>query len=118
MSWIRNDREHNYFMRSNHRGAHPETFDQLANSMREILKNATAANVTLKALRYHTYLQHCYLLNKAGSLDSLPVPLVITTRLDENTGFYSSDIWPKTCSRVIIIIIIIIIISPKPHYIL
>ena len=98
LSWFREDRIHTYFMRINHRGKHPETFEQLASSMHAVLANSSSG-LPLKAIRYHTYLPHCYILNKAGGLDDLPVPLVLTTRLDENTGFFSSDVWPKTCSR-------------------
>ena len=90
---------HNYFMRINHRGNHPETFEQLGQSMKAIVANATIEGIDIKAIRYHTYLGHCYILNKAGSMDHLPLPVIWTTRLDENTGYYSSDVWPKTCSR-------------------
>ena len=67
--------------------------------MRAIIANATKVGTDIKAIRYHTYLGHCYMLNKVGNMDHLPVPVILTTRLDENTGFYSSDVWPKTCSR-------------------
>jgi hypothetical protein len=100
LSWFREDRVHTYFMHPNQKGAHPDTSSKLALSMHEVMRNASAKGIVLKTLRYHTYLAHCYFLNRVGSFDDLPLPLITTSRLDENTGFYSSDVWPKTCSIV------------------
>ena len=50
LSWIRQRREDNYFMRINHRGRHPETFQMLAESMHAILANASLAGVDVKVI--------------------------------------------------------------------
>ncbi len=102
VSWNRTGRENMYFFR---KGTHPSTFSELANSMNHVIQ--TNKQVNIKALRYHFYLTHCYFLNQAGDPSVLPVPVVLTTRLDENTGYFSSDVWPKTCSIVKLFIFII-----------
>lgn len=98
LSWFREDRSHMYFMSPTKKGDHPNTFSKLATSMKNVLRNVTGQGLVINALRYHMHLTHCDLLNKAGSMNDLPVPLITTSRLDENTGSFSSDIWPKTCS--------------------
>ena len=47
-----------------------------------------AAKVTsrMKAIRYHMSMNHCHMVKDVGDADDLPFPLVLTTRLDENTG--------------------------------
>ena len=92
LSWFREDRLHMYFMSPTKKGDHPNTFSKLATSMKNVLRNATSQGFVINALRYHMHLTHCDLLNKAGSIADLPVPLITTSRLDENTGSFSSDI--------------------------
>jgi hypothetical protein len=59
----------------------------------------------LRALRYQNYLAHCHtidLFRKASEraiLNAMPVPLLLTTKLDENRGYMSTDVWPKTCGN-------------------
>lgn len=70
------------------------TVKQLGQNMLSIINSG---NGNIKAIRYVLGHRLCYLLNQAGSLDDLPVPVLFTTRFDENFGFMSSDIPGRTC---------------------
>ena len=105
LSWSRNLRKDNILMRKNN---YISTFTHLSKHMTEVIHNYTSYNINqsnnnhnqvqLKALRYQNYFDHCYMLSgSAGDIEELPLPVLLTTKLDINSGYLSSDIWPKTC---------------------
>jgi hypothetical protein len=96
LAWARPTREANIF-HAKKKFLH--TIAQLGLSMKALSGEAVAKGVSLSSVRYHTYLGHCYLLKLAGSLEDLPLPVILTTKLDENWGYLTSDVWPKTCQR-------------------
>lgn len=102
LAWQRPDRKQNIIMRKE---GFISAFSDLHESVSALVQTAEKNRTQLRAVRYQNYFVHCHVSNmmvnveERQALDTLRVPVLFTTKLDENAGYMSSDVWPKTCGN-------------------
>lgn len=81
------------------KSGHPGNFGELAVQINKIRHFANETNFPIAAIRYHTYSSFCKMLISLGNPSQLPIPLMLTFKLDPTNGHLTEDIPGKTCIK-------------------
>jgi hypothetical protein len=91
LAWVRSWYKENYLVQ---KSGFPSTFSSLSRQIQKIRQIHTAP---LPAIRYQTYTTPCKFVKTLGDPSVLPVPVMLTFRLDFEVGHLSGDTYGKTC---------------------
>jgi hypothetical protein len=92
-AWIRPWYKENYLVQ---KAGFASNFGSLANQITKVMQSTGGAK-ELPAIRYHTYTSHCKVVKALGDPNVLPIPVMLTFRLDLDIGHFSGDTQGKTC---------------------
>jgi hypothetical protein len=96
VAWSREWYKDNYIVA---KPGYAATFLELAKQIAKVKDYVDGNGGNLSAIRYHTYTSHCKLIKSLGDPNVLPIPVVLTYKLNPDMGHYSSDTVGKTCIR-------------------
>jgi hypothetical protein len=96
IAWARTWYKENYLVPKT---GYAANFPELAKQVSKIKNFVESNGGQLPAIRYHTYTSHCKFIRSLGNASVLPIPVILTFKLNPDVGHYSSDSPGKTCIR-------------------
>ena len=81
------------------KSGHPGNFRELAVQINKIRHFANETNFPIAAIRYHTYSSYCKLMLALGNPSQLPIPVMLTFKLNPVSGHLTEDVPYKTCIK-------------------